>query len=65
MSIQTNFRAQDMLGNAKPAVKKAAPAPRAAAPAPKVEPVVVEPVVVAEVEEIVTASAVEETSTEE
>jgi len=46
MSIQTNFRAQDMLGIEKPAVKKAAPAPRVSAPAPKVEPVVVEPVVV-------------------
>lgn len=40
MSIQTNFRAQDMLGAAKPA-KKAAPAPRVSAPAPRVEPVVV------------------------
>ena len=28
MSIQTNFRASDMLGAAKPEVKKAAPAPR-------------------------------------
>ena len=65
MSIQTNFRAQDMLGAEKPVVKKAAPAPRAAAPAPKVEPVVVEPVAVIEVEDIVTAPAVEETSTEE
>lgn len=42
MSIQTNFRAQDMLGAAKPA-KKAAPAPRIATPAPRVEPIVVEP----------------------
>jgi hypothetical protein len=48
MSIQTNFRAQDMLGTEKPKAKKAAPAPRAAAPAPKVEPVVVEPVAVVE-----------------
>lgn len=61
MSIQTNFRAQDMLGVAKPA-KKAAPAPRVFTPAPKVEPVVVEPVVV---EEIVEAPVVEETSNEE
>jgi hypothetical protein len=64
MSIQTNFRAQDMLGTEKPIAKKAAPAPRVAAPAPKVEPVVVEPVV-AEVEEIVAAVVAEETSTEE
>lgn len=47
MSIQTNFRAQDMLGVAKPKAKKAAPAPRVTAPAPKVEPVV-EPVAVVE-----------------
>lgn len=47
MSIQTNFRAQDMLGVAKPKAKKAAPAPRITAPTPKVEPVV-EPVVVVE-----------------
>lgn len=40
MSIQTNFRAQDMLGVAKP-TKKAAPAPRIVTPAPRVEPVVV------------------------
>lgn len=40
MSIQTNFRAQDMLGVAKPA-KKAAPAPRVVAPPPAPEPVVV------------------------
>jgi hypothetical protein len=55
--IQTNFRAQDMLGAAKPA-KKAAPAPRVSAPAPKPEPVV-EPVAVVE------EPAAEETSTEE
>ncbi len=58
MSIQTNFRAQDMLGVAKPAPKKAAPAPRVFAPAPKPEPVV-EPVAV--VEEV----KAEETSNEE
>lgn len=58
MSIQTNFRAQDMLGVAKPKAKKAAPAPRTFAPAPKPEPVV-EPVAV--VEEV----KAEETSTEE
>ena len=59
MFIQTNFRAQDMLGVEKPK-KKAAPAPRVSAPAPKLEPVV-EPVVVEEVVEI----KVEESSTEE
>jgi hypothetical protein len=48
MSIQTNFRAQDMLGVEKPKAKKAAPAPRVSAPAPKAEPVVVEPVAVVE-----------------
>lgn len=58
MSIQTNFRAQDMLGVAKPAVKKAAPAARVFTPAPTPEPVV-EPVAV--VEEV----KAEETSTEE
>jgi hypothetical protein len=58
MYIQTNFRAQDMLGVAKPKPKKAAPAPRATAPAPKPEPVV-EPVAV--VEEV----KVEEASDEE
>jgi hypothetical protein len=42
MSIQTNFRAQDMLGVAKP-TKRVAPAPRIAPPAPVVEPVVVTP----------------------
>jgi len=63
MSIQTNFRAQDMLGAAKPA-KKAAPAPRVSAPAPTPEPIVVEPAV-SVVEETVEAPAVEETSTEE
>lgn len=63
MSIQTNFRAQDMLGVAKPA-KKAAPTPRVSAPAPRVEqPVVVEPVVV--VEELVEAPMAEELPTEE
>ena len=41
MSIQTNFRAQDMLGVAKPAAKKAAPAPRVVTPPPAPEPVVV------------------------
>lgn len=62
MSIQTNFRAQDMLGAEKPVAKKAAPAPRAAAPAPKAEPVVVEQAAVVEVVEEVKA---EEASTEE
>lgn len=38
MSIQTNFRAQDMLGVKKPVVKKAAPKP--VTPVRKVEPVV-------------------------
>jgi hypothetical protein len=53
MFIQTNFRAQDMLGVAKPKPKKAAPAPRVTAPAPKPEPVV-EPVVEVKAEEIST-----------
>lgn len=61
MSIQTNFRAQDMLGVAKPAAKKAA-APKYVPPVKKVEPVVSEPVVV--VEEVVEVKA-EEPSTEE
>ena len=47
MSIQTNFRAQDMLGIAKPVAKKAAPAPRKFE-APKPVEVVVEDVVVVE-----------------
>ena len=64
MSVQTNFRAQDMLGVAKPAPKKAAPAPRVSAPAPTPEPIVVEPAV-SVVEETVEAPAVEESSTEE
>jgi hypothetical protein len=58
MSIQTNFRAQDMLGVAKPVVKKAAP--KYVAPAPKAEPVVVEKPVVEDV-----VAEAEETSTEE
>lgn len=58
MSVQTNFRAQDMLGVAKPVVKKAAP--KYVAPAPKAEPVVVAPVVVEDV-----AVEAEETSTKE
>jgi hypothetical protein len=61
MSIQTNFRAQDMLGIAKPEVKKAAPAPRtfeAPKPAPVVEEVVV-------IEETVEAPAVEEAPSED
>lgn len=64
MSVQTNFRAQDMLGAAKPAPKKAAPAPRVSAPAPMPEPVVSAPAV-SVVEETVEAPAIEETSTEE
>jgi hypothetical protein len=65
MSIQTNFRAQDMLGNAKPVAKKAAPAPRTFQ-APKPEPIV-EPVVVVEeiVEEIVEVPVVEEAPSED
>ena len=58
MSVQTNFRAQDMLGAAKPAKKAAAP--RVSAPAPKPEPVVVEPAV-SVVEETVEAPAVSTT----
>ena len=63
MSIQTNFRAQDMLGAAKPA-KKAAPAPRVSAPAPKPEPIVVEPAV-SVVEETVEAPAAPEVTLED
>jgi hypothetical protein len=44
MSIQTNFRAQDMLGVKKPVAKKATP--KYVAPTPKVEPVVVAKAVV-------------------
>ena len=61
MSIQTNFRASDMLGAAKPEVKKAAPAPRtfqAPTPAPVVEPVVV-------IEETVEAPVVEDSPSED
>lgn len=54
MSVQTNFRAVDMLGGPKAAEvvveKKAAPAPKAKAP--KAAPVVVEEVV-APVEDVV------------
>lgn len=63
MSIQTNFRAQDMLGAAKPA-KKAAPAPRVSAPAPKPEPIVVEPAV-SVVEETVEAPVAPEVTLED
>jgi len=49
MSIQTNFRAQDMLGIKKPATKKAAPAP-----APKPEPIVTETPVAATFEPTLT-----------
>lgn len=63
MSVQTNFRAQDMLGNEKPVEKKAAPAARVAAPAPKVEPVVAAEVVA--VEEIVETPVVEEAPSED
>lgn len=59
MSVQTNFRAIDMLGAAKPAevvvAKKATPAPKAKAPK-AVEPVVVEEVV-APVEDVVEEAA--------
>jgi hypothetical protein len=64
MSVQTNFRAQDMLGAAKPEPKKAAFVPRVSAPAPRPEPIVVAPAV-SVVEETVEAPAAEETSTEE
>lgn len=63
MSVQTNFRAQDMLGVAKPA-KKAAPAPRVSAPAPKPEPIVIEPAV-SVVEETVEAPAAPEVTLED
>lgn len=49
MSVQTNFRAQDMLGAAKPETK-AAPAKKVAAPKPA--PVVEAPVVEAPVVEV-------------
>lgn len=62
MSIQTNFRAQDMLGIAKPVAKKAAPAPRKFE-APKPVEVVVEEVVV--VEETVEAPVVEDSPSED
>ncbi len=53
MSIQTNFRAQDMLGTAKPEpkaapAKKVAPKPASKVEAPKVEVPVVEVVTEAE-----------------
>jgi hypothetical protein len=63
MSVQTNFRAQDMLGAAKP-TKKAAPAPRVSAPAPRPEPIVIEPAV-SVVEEIVEAPAAPEVTLED
>ena len=63
MSVQTNFRAQDMLGVAKTA-KKAAPAPRVSAPAPAPEPIVIEPAV-SVVEETVEAPAAPEVTLED
>jgi hypothetical protein len=55
MAVQTNFRAVDMPGAAKPAEvvveKKAAPAPKAKAP--KAAPVVVEETVAPVVEDVV------------
>jgi hypothetical protein len=62
MSVQTNFRAQDMLGIAKPVAKKAAPAPRKFE-APKPVEVAVEEVVV--VEETVEAPVVEDSPSED
>lgn len=59
--IQTNFRAEDMIGAAKPevvAVAKPAPAlkgTKAAKPAPVVAPVVEEPVAVVEEVAVVVA----------
>jgi hypothetical protein len=56
MSIQTNFRAQDMLGTAKPEPVVAPAKKVASKPAPKVEaPKVEEPVVevVAEAEPVI------------
>jgi hypothetical protein len=63
MSAQTNFRASDMLGVAKP-VKKVAPkvAKKYVAPTPTPEPVVVESVVT---EETVAEAPAEDTSTED
>jgi hypothetical protein len=62
MSIQTNFRAQDMLGTAKPEPKVApAPAKKAPKPAPRVEaPVVEESVVEVVAEAETTVDVVEE-----
>lgn len=66
MSIQTNFRASDMLGTAKPEVKPAAkPAAKAAKIAPKAEaiievaPVIEDVVVVEATDEVVDAPAAE------
>lgn len=58
--IQTNFRAEDMLGTNKPA-KKAAPAPQVSAPAPRPEPIIVEPVVSVAQETVEAPSAPEVT----
>ena len=66
MSVQTNFRAQDMLGIAKPVAKKAAPAPRrfeAPKPVEVAVEVAVEEVVV--VEETVEAPVVEDSPSED
>jgi hypothetical protein len=68
--IQTNFRAEDMIGAVKPAAAtapksaKTAPAPKAEKAAPKIEkPVAVEPIVeekeVPAVEEVVEEAPVE------
>ena len=53
MSVQTNFRAVDMLGGAKPVEGVAAKPAAPKAKAPKATPVVVEEVVVAPVEDVV------------
>jgi hypothetical protein len=60
MSIQTNFRAQDMLGASAPK-KKAKAAPRVAPAAPKVE----EPVVVTEPAVVLEEVVVEEATSNE
>lgn len=63
MSIQSNFRAEDMLGTSKPKIEKSAP--KYVAPAPVITPVVADPVasIVDEIENT-TSTSVEEPLTE-
>jgi hypothetical protein len=58
MSVQTNFRAQDMPGAKKPEVKKATPKYVAPTPKPKPEPVI--EVAPAKVEDVVEEEVVAE-----